>query len=80
MIYQCAVHIAVERLAIERCRQKKGPLPKERPREIIVLSGVQCLPPRSQMRSRRVPDASLSDHDIVRLKIPLDIGSPPLGC
>ena len=59
---------------------EKGPLPKERPREIIILCGVECLPLRSQLRTRRVPDASLSDHDIVCLKIPLDIGSPPLGC
>jgi hypothetical protein len=53
----------------------------QRPREIIRHeSGMRC--PRSsyQAHSGRFPDASLSDHDIDRLKIPLDIGSPPLDC
>lgn len=60
--------------------KEKGRL-LQRPREIVRHeSGVRC--PRSSYQAHpgRFPDASLSDHDIDRLKIPLDIGSPPLDC
>ena len=61
--------------------QEKGPLHAKRPREIIRCeSGERSPPLLSQLCTRRFPDAGPSDHDIDRLKIPLDIGSPPLCC
>jgi hypothetical protein len=61
--------------------KKKGPLHAKRPREIIRCeSGKRSPPLLSQLCTRRFPDAGPSDHDIDRLKIPLDIGSPPLCC
>jgi hypothetical protein len=69
-------------IALHRGRgQEKGPLQAKRPREIIRCeSGVRSPPLKSQLCTRRYPDAGPSDHDIDRLKIPLDIGSPPLCC
>lgn len=58
----------------ERAAQASGPVRSSSE------SGVQCLPLRCQAHPRRVPCASPSDLDIDRLKIPLDIGSPPLCC
>jgi len=58
----------------ERAARESGPVRSSSE------SGVQCLPLRCQAHSRRVPCASPSDLDIDRLKIPLDIGSPPLCC